>query len=1302
MGHQSSRIIWGKTKRNPDDEGFNEVPVTDMEQDVIYTSGNMIIYAREGFMKTDPKAYQCVVEESCNRDPLRYPEDWKEIPGVPVIEVKVIPGAPSYVIEKINSKRMTFTPGARVIFKNSEDGHHYLYRCIFKTNVYYDGFDNRKWAIIKHNPGIVYIPKDHKDVYYDDGRNENKWHRAMYYVPDEPWESEEEITYFDEYTSYQKGEIVLYRNYGDFDRHEDETDPESPIIYTAKWATAFRYIYGVPSTPTRESEEGYIEYVQPSPHSTTYWEKCEDIALFSTFKSYKKGDKIVWNLFENEESSGYYDAAVSVFNPDYTYKRGQYCLYRIKPQEGHDISEKDCLALKTTGDYDMKPLDPPYWMEEVPTPTSEYGKLIQSGAEIYGLYQYTASDQKPKGYEFVNSQWTLIPRVKMFSENLDKYREGYNAGDYTIATTNGTFALFKALSDREPDYYVTQEMYDKYGEDAMCYGYCIKTLHMGYFWIGFPAAPSDVERDSRVKSVWQLVTQRMKDPVVGYKVYMAVKNIGYASTFKREEWQIVTQKKLTIEEDYGYIWKKFGYGAGGGVPFGADFPIITTDFNKKVFKARFNGLTLYRGNNTLELGEVITASINDRYMSTFFAHTVRTTGWYGPAMFGPYTLSYNVTTFDLFFIRDKFKRRWNMYQMSSILEESGLDKNAILPCLSTWPEGIITFFYGRFKHDQQDKITADFYKLTLTDYTNKRYALSKIKTYSANSAYEGNYSLMDGYTDSFLYPGFGHNNGTVSVNDFSDGRLYIPLGYDSPYDVNPIFFRNRDVTQYYNQKGEVIYTSIDPYDWIVNGTFDREYAIVDNLSEFYRNFDPLVPYLLNALTERSDKIYELAFNWYYHFTDGYVGDLNTQLTEMYCNRWRQVTVIALESAGASGVETEVIELELSGYYLGHPYDKLVHYKITGKYPKPYYAYLVGTDEFHNLPERGGNRTWITDDPVFGEYTFRSQDGTKLHQLKWAYGFFGSELKFSTEDFSSMGYLSLVVLVTVDMASGITTTSPIIDHFDPGFGHYDPETGQWESLTLRNDKIIVTTHKNSGSTSLNVVYWDQYQIIIINSTYKYYSDIQEARVAASTGLWVISYTPYSIGEGKTKGDYSFMPISIFTDRIQALFKLCVIEKIPYYGNKIAHLNGMNRDIKYLYINIGGLDLDQDVPYIAQKVEEMYADNCLYANIRIASFQNSPITACATDSLIANSDDIVISTTMDIKSKDGTMTKKYVINIVLPHFKSIFSNCYKTLRYGSAYDPVMSGAFFWLTSDDIVYDVDPQYGGPESGAEGFSGW
>ena len=1300
MGYQSSRIVWGKTKRDPDDEGFNEVPVTDMEKDVIYTSGNMIIYAREGFMKTDPKAYQCVVEESCNRDPLRYPEDWKEIPGVPVIEVKVIPGAPSYVIEKINSKRMTFTPGARVIFKNSEDGHHYLYRCIFKTNVYYDGFDNRKWAIIKHNPGIVYIPKDHKDVYYNDGRNENKWHRAMYYVPDEPWESEEEITYFNEYTSYQKGEIVLYRNYGDFDRHEDETDPESPIIYTAKWATAFRYIYGVPSTPTRESEEGYIEYTQPSPHSTTYWEKCEDINVFSTFKSYKKGDKVVWDLFENEESSGYYDAVVSVFNSNYTYKRGQYCLYRIKPYEGHDISEKDCLALKTTGDYDMKPLEPPYWMEEVPTPTSEYGRLIQSGAEIYGLYEYTGSDQKPKGYEFVNSQWTLIPRVKMFSENLDKYREGYNAGDYTIAATNGTFALFKALSDREPDYYVTQEMYDKYGEDAMCYGYCIKTLHMGYFWIGFPAAPSDVERDSRVKSVWQIVTQRMKDPVVGYKVYMAVKNIGYASTFKRQEWQIVTQKKLTIEEDYGYIWKKFGYGAGGGVPFGADFPITTTDFNSKVFKARFNGLTLYRGNNTLELGEVITTNTANGYMSDYYAYTVGTTGWYGIYGFGGYTISSNVLSFDIFFIRDTFKRRWNMYKMSTILEESGLVKTAILPCLCTWPNGIITFFYGKFKRDLQDRITADFYKLTLLDYSNKRYSLVKTKTIVANTSIYNKYSLMKGYTNSFLSPGFGET-GSVGVNDLSDGLLYVP--YISGINADsPIVYSNRKITQYYNQDGDVVYTAIGDFDWIISqGSYD-EYAVIDNLSEFYRNFDPLIPYLLNILTNESSESSELAYNWYFHFTDGYVGDLNTELTETYCNRWRQLTDLALQSAGAHGVNTKISEVEVSGYYDGHPYDKLVGYSLMGRYPRPYYAYMKGTDEFHNLPERGGNRTWITHDPIFGSYTFRSQDGTKLHQLKWAYGFFGSDLKFSTEDYSTMGYLSIVVLVTVDLASGITTKSPIIRQFDQGFAYYDSDTGEWKAFTSVNDKTIITTYKTSALERLNVVYWDQYQIIIINSTYNYYSDTQEAKVSASTGLWVISYMPYSIGEGISKGDYTFMPIYAFTDSIQALFRLCIIEKIPYYGNQTAHLSGMDRDIKYLYLNFGGLAMDQDVPYIANKWEEMNADNSIYMSVSLASWQNSPTTACATDSLVTNSDDIVYSRSVDIKSKDGTRTKKYIINVVLPRFKSIFSNCYKTLRYGSAYDPIVSGAFFWLTSDDFLYDVDPQYGGPEGGAEGFSGW
>lgn len=1293
MGRQSSRIIWGHTEKDPDDKEKKLVPVMEMQTDIIYVSGNIVIYPSSS---GKIGIYQCIVEESCNNAPDVYIEDWKELPSEPLFIIKHVPGAPSKVDEILNSRRTNYKPGARVIVRDPDDLHYYAYMCTKPTNVYYDGFNKNYWGKIYQTVGVTLIPKDHKDVYYN-----GKYHMGMYYMPSDPQEAEDEIYRFKDDTAYAKGEMVLYKARGDYDQRENPLDPTSPIVYEAPLNTVYEYTFGIPSTPTQKNPKtGAISYQQPTPQESGHWDVV-DIPVWTEERSYNKGDLVVYDYFADEEgqTAGWYYTYVTVFSEGIRYKRGQRCLYRIKPVEGDSISEKDCLKLKETGDYDMLPMEPPYWMEEVPKPTSEYGKLIESDAEIYGLYEYIGSDYKPVGEDFINSQWQLIPEVRMFNEDIAKYRTGYTAGELVIGMFHGSYSLFRVMRDREPDYYITMEMYRKYGLDAMCYGYFIGELWMSTYWIGFPAAPSDVENDPRVEEVWSPVTQLIKDEARGTRVYKAVKDIPYGMRFSLDNFTVVTQNKKMFPDYYGWIWKKFNDG-GGGNPFSSDFPIITTNFSSQRFLARFNSLTLYRGDNRLNVGSVITTT-RDNLMNDFQIEVVGSTGWYHHNIVGN-------TTPDKIFIRDTFSPTWYIYDMKEILLFYGIQvAGTILRDLRFWQFGIITFYINR---RDEGVIYHDVYKLTLLNYSEKQHLLVLLKTISDISSYDGfnNDTILKGKTNSFLYDFVGRNRLPSITNQLDQGLLYVPDIDWSP-EYCGMAFGSRELVLVYNEEGNIIYTYFQDGSWSSQGR-------VAHLSDFCEPYDTIIQYLRSFLTfdittvlPETDVYYRGLFAVsYYHFTDGYVGDIDTPDTMTYANNFTLRYEEALENAGAIGVYRTTTEEPWSEEIYGHHADKMITYGLSYRIHEPYYVLLPGTEAEHQFPVYGDNSKWITMPPLIGHYMFYNCDKSALYNLRWFYGYFSRFYTYIEEQKLTLGYYSLVILDKTIVNTGRTTSSVLINSWSPDVGIYieDPSYssgGNWSTHTALTTDFIVSSRISNNmvySERFTPVFYDDHYLYVINSSF----DEETNKIIGSTGLHVFSFNAYKpSAQTITVSNHFFYPIVIYNDYVQALYQLCIIEKIPYYGYQTATLKGMNRTIKYLSLNIADLSFNTSNEYLTEKYNEINSGSNILISCDLTKYQNPAITNRSAGSLVNNPNDIIITMPIQLQSGDGTLTKRYILCVVLPKFKVIFPNCMNYISQGlGCYNPVMSGAFFWLTSDDIVYNVEPQYGGPESGAQGFSGW
>lgn len=305
MGQQSSRIIWGKSK-NPGGNDPGPVGLY-QENSYIYCSGNYAIHSTgQGRVAEDYHLYLCTATETGG---TWNSEDWKLINGVKNY----------YLIA-----HKSFKKGAKVI-KEDHNGDFEtlkLYSCIVEKTTPNRWIDD-EWEVVYQEVGIAWIPRDHKDVYYDDGRNRNKWHKLMWFVPDyyEDQKLDEEIGEFSELQTYHYGERAIHRT----------------LIGEV-------YCYTYDSNIPRRSE-----------WAAGWWSKDEGVEMYETYKTYYKGDEVIKKNIE----AGY--QVIQEYQDEMYFEQGKFTL---------NIIDKEYDVTALAGFHDIV-----------------YLERIFGGESIYGLYK---------------------------------------------------------------------------------------------------------------------------------------------------------------------------------------------------------------------------------------------------------------------------------------------------------------------------------------------------------------------------------------------------------------------------------------------------------------------------------------------------------------------------------------------------------------------------------------------------------------------------------------------------------------------------------------------------------------------------------------------------------------------------------------------------------------------------------------------------------------------------------------------------------------------------------------------------
>lgn len=492
MGLQSSRIIWGKNKspggNEPDPVGLYN------GDNYIYCSGNYAIHSDGSVtVAEDYHLYLCTAAETGG---AWVPEDWKLINGVnnyyPQGYYKV------------------FKKGARVIkgdyngdWKNLK-----LYVCVVNQTTPKSWVES-EWDIVYQDVGIAWMPRDHKDVYYDSGSNRNKWHKMMYFIPDyyDGQKTDEEIAVFNENQTYHFGERA---------------------IHTTLLGETYCYTYD--SNIPRRAE-----------WSAGWWSKDENVGMYETYKTYYKGDEVIKKNVE----AGYQD--IQEYQDEMYFEQGKYTLSIIDRE--HDVT---ALA----GFHDIL-----------------YIERIYAGESLYGVYKSNKTTSGSFNWQDWDLQTSEVIQTRGRDHNMVpihteedtgitcrycgkfitgykqkdikeyNYESGYEEGELVIWTFNDEDSVFGLLECQKPIPQVTGP-----GEYN-------------------PAtAPPNSEYWTPISQfVEQANTLRV------FKATKAM-DASINTHFIRENWAIVSQKMEPDYDLYGVIWEKYGVIGSGGAPFGYAFP----------------------------------------------------------------------------------------------------------------------------------------------------------------------------------------------------------------------------------------------------------------------------------------------------------------------------------------------------------------------------------------------------------------------------------------------------------------------------------------------------------------------------------------------------------------------------------------------------------------------------------------------------------------------------------------------------------------------------------------------------------
>lgn len=577
MGSQSSRIIWGRNKTDGSSEP-QPVGLYDSEG-TIYISGNYAIHSDgTGTVAEDYHLYLCTASETGS---TWNSEDWKLQKGV----------KNWYLVSFRNFKK-----GARVI-KSDTNGDLEslkLYKCIdgmSTPNVWKDS----EWAVVYQDVGIAYQARDHKDVYYDNGRNANKWHKMMYYLPPDPITAYE----FSPTATYEKGDIVKYNGrYYEYTGSQPFTGPwtgkgwcevddkisEEIMIFdeNRQYHKDDQVIHEKPHS----TEIGLYKYISTTPRTgvwnSLYWELVEGVNEYEANIAYSKNDRCIKQYIE------IYDLDIIEFQSGLRYSIGKYCLHTITKEEmepeienfseSKTYSRGDLVAhVRGIYEYNLNiPLAGPwieeYWTYLRPTFFTPYRDRILSGETIFGLY---------RSIHVVQGSWDLNDWELIIDGTIQIKGRSYN--------TNGLCIMQFQI-----------------GSDYLQNDVCIWTAEEDDSEFGLCVAKQDIYNCSPLnappnRTYWDSLNENVENQKQ-YHLYKAKVDISASdnSHFQRENWLTVEQKILPDDGLYGVIWEKYGKpGGGAGIPFG--FPIVISGYLLNTMKANLDILYPFLGNSCLEI-----------------------------------------------------------------------------------------------------------------------------------------------------------------------------------------------------------------------------------------------------------------------------------------------------------------------------------------------------------------------------------------------------------------------------------------------------------------------------------------------------------------------------------------------------------------------------------------------------------------------------------------------------------------------------------------------------------------------------
>lgn len=358
--------------------------------ETIYVKSNMAIVREHESEKSSvlkPVLYICEVIESQGEWETQK-QYWREIKSI--YEYK---------------SKTEYAKGARCIYDN------YLWVCdyaITKEMIRIHGLDQALvpfdgsvyWSKVKQTVGVAYHAVDHKEMYYDDGRNAMKWHKAAWFVPDEDWldkEIEEEITDWNPSRQYE---------------HIDTKESGDKVI------KAFNYVSGTVKylfeCIVRHTTYGDTEW------HPLEWRQIQNIEEWKPQRAYAKDECCIHGDVTVGEVK---IVDFGKYGDMFTFKPGDKVIYKIDPKDA------DSEIQRVRHEYYNLPQDIITKLEDV-------------GQNVNGVYILCDDVDEPDLHNFQREEWELT------NEAFDLViGASYNQGDKVIWSSTFTDEVYEQTFD---------------------------------------------------------------------------------------------------------------------------------------------------------------------------------------------------------------------------------------------------------------------------------------------------------------------------------------------------------------------------------------------------------------------------------------------------------------------------------------------------------------------------------------------------------------------------------------------------------------------------------------------------------------------------------------------------------------------------------------------------------------------------------------------------------------------------------------------------------------------------------------